>query len=190
MAAPLSETQAQAAVVQTELAGDATHQAGVFPPFDATHFASQIIWLAIVFGALYVLMSRVALPRVGSILDARKHRLAADLDEAARMQTQAKAASDAYDKTLADARAGAQALAQQTHEKLQAESDAKRHALEADLNAKLATAEAQISETKSRAMSNVAGIAQDTAMALVEHLTGRAPSPEAVTAAISSLKTS
>ncbi|MDX7949984.1 F0F1 ATP synthase subunit B [Lichenihabitans sp. Uapishka_5] len=182
MATP--EQAAEAAVVKTEIAGDATHQAGVFPPFDSHAFLPQIIWLVLIFGALYWLMSRVALPRVEGILEARKHRLAKDLGEAAAMQAQAKAAGETYDKTLADARVRSQTLAQEQHDKLHATSEAKRHAVEADLNAKLATAEAQIQETRTRAMSNVATIAEDAAAAIVDHLTGRAPDRQQVSAAV------
>ncbi|MCW6507149.1 F0F1 ATP synthase subunit B [Lichenifustis flavocetrariae] len=182
MASP--QTAAESAVVKTELAGDATHQAGVFPPFDAHNFLPQIIWLVIIFGALYWLMSRVALPRVEGILEARRHRLAKDLDDAAKMQAQAKAAGEAYDKTLAEARARAQTMAQQTHDKLHAESETKRHALDAELNAKLASAERQIDDMRTRAMTNVASIAEDTAMVLVDHLTGRRPDRQSVSAAV------
>jgi F-type H+-transporting ATPase subunit b len=173
---------AQAAAANPDLASG--HQENVFPPFDAHSFASQIVWLVIIFGALYWLMSRVALPRVENILDARKHRLATDLDDAAAMQAQAKAAGEAYDKTLADARARAQSMAQAQHDKLNAESDAKRHTLEDELNGKLAAAETQIAATRARAMSNVATIAEDAAMALVDHLTGRTPDRAAVSAAV------
>ncbi len=162
---------------------DAGHQAGVFPPFDAHNFVPQIVWLVIIFGALYWLMSRIALPRVETILDARRTRIGTDLDDARRMQEQAHAAGEAYDRTLAEARSRAQALAQQTHDTLHAESEAKRHALEADLNAKLAAAEAQIAETRAGAMGNVAGIARDAAGTIVEHLTGKPASAEALSAA-------
>ncbi len=180
----MAESLSEVAAANPDLASG--HQENVFPPFDAHNFLPQIIWLVIIFGALYWLMSRVALPRVEGILVARRHRLEKDLDDAAAMQAQAKAAGEAYDKTLADARVRAQGLAQETHDKLHAESEAKRHALEADLNTKLAAAETQIAETRSRAMTNVASIAQDTAVALVERLTGRAPDRQAVDAAVAS----
>ena len=187
---PAPATDPQAAVVSTEIAGDTTHQAGVFPPFDAHNFVPQIVWLVIIFGLLYWLMSRIALPRVQGILEARRDRLAKDLDDAATMQQQARAAGEAYDKTVADARSRAQGLAQQTHDKLHAESEAKRHAIEAELNAKLAAAEAQITATRSRAMGNVASIAEDAAITLVQHLTGKAPSSEAIRAAVAAKKAS
>ena len=178
----MATTVSEAAVANPDLATG--HQENVFPPFDAHNFLPQIIWLAIIFGLLYWLMSRVALPRVQGILDARRHRLAKDLDDAAAMQIQAKQAGEAYDKTLADARARSQALAQETHDKLHAEAESKRHAVEAELNTKLADMEKQIADTRSRAMANVSTIAGDAAAALIEHVTGRAPSREAVDAAV------
>ena len=181
MAAPASDAL-PAGAVNTP---DAT---GVFPPFDAHNFLPQIIWLVIIFGALYWLMSRIALPRVAGILETRSSRIAKDLDDARAMQDQAHAAGVAYDKTLADARGRAQALAQQTHDKLHGESEAKRHALEAELNGKLAVAEAQIAETKSRAMGNVEAIARDAASSIIEHLTGKAPNPETLSAAAAATK--
>jgi F-type H+-transporting ATPase subunit b len=181
MAAPASASDAlPAGIVDNP---DAGHQAAVFPPFDAHNFLPQLIWLAIIFGALYWLMSRIALPRVEGILEARKTRIAKDLDDSRAMQDQAQAAGVAYDKTLADAKVRAQALAQQTHDQLHAESESKRHALETELNTKLAAAEAQISDTKTRAMGNVDSIARNTASAIVQHLTGRSPSAEAISAA-------
>jgi F-type H+-transporting ATPase subunit b len=162
---------------------DAGHQTGVFPPFDAHNFVPQLIWLVIIFGALYWLMSRIALPRVESILGARASRISSDLDEARRMQDQAQAASAAYEKTLADAKGRAQALAQETQDKLHAQSEAKRHALEAELNGKLAAAEQQIVATKASAMGNVETIARDAAQAIMEHLTGKPANPSTLAAA-------
>ena len=142
------------------------------------------------FGALYWLMSRVALPRVGSILEARQARIGGDLAAAARMQDEATAASADYDAKLNAAKGRAQALAQETHDKLHAETEAKRQSLDADLNRRLAAAENQIAETKARAMGNVQGIAREAAAAIVERLTGKPVSPDAVDAALITIKSS
>ena len=171
----MAENALPAGVVDNPEAG---HQAGAFPPFDTHNFVPQLIWLVVIFGALYLLMSRVALPRVQGILDARRSRIASDLDSARIMQDQAEAAGEAYDKTLADAKGKAQGLAQETHDKLHAEAEARRHSLESDLNGRLSAAEAQIADTRTRAMANVDGIARDAARTIVQHITGRAPSDE------------
>jgi F-type H+-transporting ATPase subunit b len=167
----------------TEAPGGA-HAKGPFPPFNAETFASQLVWLAITFVALYLLTSRVVLPRVASILEARRDRIAGDLAEAQRLQGEADAALSAYEKSLADARNRAQALAQERREQQNAQADAKRKALEAELNAKLADAEKSIASTKAAAMDSVRGIAEGAAGAIVERLIGTAPSGEAASAAV------
>ena len=157
---------------------------GNFPPFQKETFASQLFWLAIVFIALYLLMANVALPRLGGILAARQKRIADDLAEAADQKKQSDAALAAYEQGLADARNRAQSAANQTRERLNAESEKARHALEAKLNIKLAAAEKTIAATKTAAMANVRGIATETAGAIVQRLTGITPVSSAVAAAV------
>jgi F-type H+-transporting ATPase subunit b len=158
---------------------------GPFPPFNAETFASQLVWLTIVFVALYVLAARVALPRVASILEARRDRIAGDLAEAQRLKTESDEALAAYEKSLADARNRAQALANQMREKQNAEAEAARKTLERSLNAKLAEAEQSIAATKTAAMGNVRSIAVEAASAIVERIIGSAPTGVAVDAAVS-----
>ncbi len=157
---------------------------GAFPPFAADTFASQILWFVIAFVALYLIISRIAIPRIGGTLEARSGRIADDLAEAARLKEQSDAAMAAYEKALADARGRAQTLAGETRDRLHAQAEERRKALEADLNANIAAAEKTIAATKTSAMTNVRGIAVDTATAIVERLTGAAPAAPAVEAAV------
>jgi F-type H+-transporting ATPase subunit b len=160
------------------------HGPGPFPPFQKDTFASQLFWLAVCFVALYVLMSKVALPRVGSILQARRDRIASDLAEAQRAKDESEAAMAAYEKALADARNRAQAIAAEVREKLMAEAETKRKTLEAELNAQLAEAERTIAATKLAAMANVRSVAAEAAAAIVERLIGTRPPETAVAQAI------
>ncbi len=156
----------------------------VFPPFDTANFVSLLVWLVLTFGLLYLLMAKVALPRVRDILKTRMGKINGDIAEANRLRTEANAASAAYDRTLAAAKSRSQALAQETHQKLAAEADARRHALESELNAKLAEAEAEIGRRKAAAMTHVGEIARDATAAIVERLTGKPADLAAVSAAV------
>jgi F-type H+-transporting ATPase subunit b len=159
--------------------------ARAFPPFDKQTFPSQLLWLAVTFVALYLLMSRIALPRIDSILERRRQRIAGDLAEALRLKGESDAAIAAYEKALADARGRAQALVNDARQKQAAEAEAARKALDAALNARIAAAESSIAATKTAAMVNVRGIATEAAAAIVERLIGIAPpSPEVVAAAV------
>ena len=160
---------------------------GAFPPFDAHTFASQLLWLVIAFVALYVLMSRWALPRVGGIIERRQQRISGDVAEAGRLKQESEAALAAYEKDLADARARAQGIANETRDKQSAAAEARRKTLEDELNARIAESEKSIAATKQAAMSNVRGIAEDAARAIVERLAGQAPSEQAVSEAVGSV---
>lgn len=171
----------------TEVGHEGGHE-GVFPPFNSETFASQLLWLAITFGVLYWMVSKIVAPRIGSILEVRRDRIGADLAEAERMRAETDAAIAAYEQSLAEAKARAGAIATETREKVGKELDARRHAAEADLSARLATAEAEISAIKTKAMGEVDAIATETTEAIVAALIGGSSREEAAAAVAAARK--
>ena len=161
---------------------------GSFPPFDASTFPSQLLWLAITFGLFYLFLKKVVLPRVGGILEDRSARISSDLDEASRMKAQADEAVAAYEQELAEAKAKANAIGQQANEASKAEAEAARKKVEESLGKKLAEAEAQIATIKSNAMREVGSIAEETSAAIVRQLTGSKVDKAAIAAAVKSVR--
>src|SRR6185437_11502018 len=176
MAAPAHTTT-------TEHVPKGEHDGG-FPPFNPQNFASQLVWLVIAFVLLYALMAKWALPKVAGVIEKRQKGIEGDLAEAQRLKEQSDAAVAAYEKALADARGRAQAIANETRERATAEAATARKKVEETLNAKLADAEKTIAATKQTAMSNVRSVAVDAAAAIVERLTGAAPSEKTVADAV------
>jgi F-type H+-transporting ATPase subunit b len=176
--------------IGTALAADAAKADGEssFPPFDAATFPGQIFWLVITFGVLYYLMSKIALPRVVEILETREGKIDGDLKAAAAMQEKAKVAGEAYEKLLADAKAGAQSTAQKAKDAAAAAGEAKRKIVEADTATRLAASEASINTARDKAMGNVAGIAADTAADIVKRITGVAPKADELKRAVASVQ--
>ena len=173
---PGEETLATSDYGDETTTGTSSHDvkdSGVFPPFDTTTFGPQLFWLALTFGALYLLMSKVALPRIGEVLEVRRDRIEGDLAEADRLRKKTDQAIASYETELAEARAKSQGIAEDTRASLKADIDAKRAEVEADLAKKVAVAENRIQKTKADALSNVGEIAADTAVALVSRLTGK-----------------
>ncbi len=153
------------------------------PQLNIHDFAPQLVWLAISFVALYFLMSRLALPEIGKVLDDRKNRIADDLAEAARLRDATEAAIASYDQALADAKARAQGIARASRETMNAEIEKQRTEIDAQINARTADAEKRITALKEAAVGHVAEIATDAAEALVARFTGKAPKrPELVSA--------
>jgi len=180
MAESHGEVKGQNTNSHTEADGGAS----AFPPFDPSTFPSQLVSLVITFVALYLIVSRVALPRVGAVIDARQKKIEGDLADAQKLKDESEAALKAYESDLASARSRAQAISAETREKLNATSEAERKSLEDKLSARLADADKAIAATRATAMSNVRGIAADAAGAIVQRLTGRAPDAKAVASAV------
>lgn len=155
-----------------------------FPPFDASTFASQLLWFAITFAVLYYLMAKVALPRLGAIIEGRRDRIAADLDAAERLKSESEDAARSYEKALTQARAKASGIAEEARTAAKAKADAQRAETERALAEKLAVAETRITEIKNRALSEVGAIASDASEAVVNSLIGAKATPDEVNAAI------
>jgi len=180
-AAPASDSGTDAHA-GTAVPAEAGHEGG-FPPFDPATFPSQILWLAITFGLFYLFLKRVIVPRLHGILETRSGRIAADLDQAAKLKGEADAAVAAYEQALAEARDNAHVIGQQARDEAKAEAEAARKKVEAGLEKKLAQAEERIASIKAGAMKDVGSIAETTAQAILERLVGKADKAE-VSAAV------
>ena len=160
---------------------------GGMPQFDFAVWPGQIVWALIIFVSLYVVLSRVLLPRVRAALEARAAKISGDMDEARRLRAEAQVQADAAAKEIADARLRAQRTASEAKAKSADEAKARQAALEADLNAKIADAEVKIRASRDQAMTNVRSIAADTVVAISEKLTGEAPAAADVETALSAV---
>jgi F-type H+-transporting ATPase subunit b len=154
------------------------------PQLDSSTFLPQLFWLAVSFVVLYALMRWLALPRVRSAIDARRRQIDGDLSRAAELKAQAEAAQDAYQKVLAEARAAAQATLREAGERLAGEAAERQRQLAASLAEQIAAAEQRIADARQAALGEVRGIAADIARSVTEKLTGAAPDPAPVAAAV------
>src|ERR1700688_1499010 len=157
---PVAESHGGAKDAAAHTEADGGHKAP-FPPFQKDTFASQLVSLLIAFVALYLIVSRIALPRVGKTIDDRQDAIEGDLAEAQKLKDESDRALKAYESELAAARSRAQAISAETREKLNAASEAERKTLEERLAGQLAEGGQTVASTRETAMSNVRGIAAD-----------------------------
>lgn len=154
------------------------------PQLDFSSWPPQLIWLAITFFSLYLLMARVALPRIANVLEQRRDRVASDLDEAARLKEETEGAIASYEAALAEARAKAHAIAKETREALNVELEAQRAEVDRKIAARTAEAEKRIGAMKAAALGEIDAAAADTAEAIVRTLIGGRPDRRDITAAV------
>lgn len=144
------------------------------PQLNFAHFPNQIFWLVIALGAIYYILSRIALPRIAAILANRKDVITSDLTAAEAMKQKAREAEAAYEKALADARVESSRIIGVAKAEIQAELDVAIAKADAEIAARAAEAEKAISEMRAGAAESVAAVAKDTAVELVSALGGRA----------------
>ncbi len=154
------------------------------PQLKLQDFPPQLIWLAIIFVGLYLLMSRLLVPRISSVLDARTNRIEGDLAEARRLKDETQKAISDYERALSDARGKAGTLAQGERDKLKAEIDQERAKVEGQLTSRLNAAEAQIRAARDTALGQVHDVAGETVETLVQELLGIKVSREDALAAV------
>lgn len=150
----------------------ATHEAAGFPPFKTETFPSQLFWLALTFCFLFVVLWRVAGPRINAAITGRRNTINTAIDGAAKARADAEAAQAAYEDALAKARGRANALAEETRAKLNAEIAHAKAEADAKAHDAMTAADARIAATRESAKSAVQAAARDAAIAIVERLTG------------------
>jgi F-type H+-transporting ATPase subunit b len=145
------------------------------PQLNPLDWGPQLIWLVITFGILYLLMKRIALPRIGGVIEARQARISGDLEEAERLHRETQEAIAAYEQALAEAKQKAHAIADQGRAWLKAEMADDRASSSASLAQGRRGREAD-RQARVSALKDVNVVAADVATDLVKQLIGVAPS--------------
>ncbi|MFY0679679.1 MAG: F0F1 ATP synthase subunit B' [Thalassovita sp.] len=152
-----------------EAAGHATEAVSApgMPQLDFSNWGNQIFWLLITLVVIYLVLSRIALPRIAAVLSERQGTITNDLTKAEELKAKAIDAEEAYVKALADARAEAQRIANETKAEMQAELDASIAKADVQIAAKLAESEAAVAAIRATALDNIKDVAKETAAEII-----------------------
>ena len=160
------------------------HESGGLPQLNVSTFEEQVVWLFLTFIVLFVIVSRLVLPRVTKVLEEREERIAGDLDTAERLKKEAKEVRDAYEEAVALARKKAQETIFGAKEQIQADIAKAQAELDATLSARAEQAEAEIAKARDAALANIGDVASEVATALVSKLAGTSGDEAAVAKAV------
>jgi F-type H+-transporting ATPase subunit b len=179
-----TETEAVAdhATEAAGAAGRAAESAGM-PQLDFSTFPNQMFWLAVALVLIYLILSKVALPRIGATLDDRQGRITGDIEAAERLKAQAVDAEKAYNQALVDARAEAGRIVGAAKADIQADLDRATAKADAEIAVRAAEAEKAIAEIRAGMTDSVGEVAKSTTAALVAAL-GGASDAKSVAAAV------
>lgn len=180
----LGETPAEAHAqshATTEAVDD--HGGGGLPQFEFQHWGGQIVYLVFLFVVLYLLISKVFAPRMRRVFDEREQTIAGAVADARRVQAEAQSQAEAAQSELNEARASARRTAAAAKARVGEDVARRQAAQEAALAERVAEAESRIGRVRDQALSQVEAVAAETTQAIVEKLTGKAPSQAELNAA-------
>jgi F-type H+-transporting ATPase subunit b len=162
---------------------DAGGSALGMPQLCGDWMSNQVFWLVVTLVAIFFIMSRIALPRIGAVLAERSGTITNDIAAAEELKNKASEAEAAYEKALVDARAEAAKIVAEAKAEIQAELDVELQKADAEIAAKTAESEAAIAEIRDGAVKSVTTVAKDTAKELVAAMGGSADA-KTITAAV------
>ena len=154
------------------------------PQFDPAVWTPQLVWLAISFIVLYLLMAKVALPRVTEVLEEREERINESLRRAEMLRLRAEDAIAAYERTIADVRARAAEEVRTAREQAAADSAERNARLSEQLAREIGAAEERIHRARAAAIAGLRDVAITVSGAAVERLVGQHVDAKAVASVV------
>lgn len=151
------------------------------PQFDPTMFTTQLVWLAITFSILFLLMKKVALPRISQVLNERKYKNEENLEKAEQLKNEAETAAEAYENTMAEARDKGRDALREVRERMAKEEEVRHRELAERLAAEIKTVETRIAAAKDKAVAGIHDVAAEVALAVVEKLVEETVTEKTVT---------
>ena len=158
------------------------------PQLDFSTFGNQIFWLVVTLIVVYLILSRVALPRIAEVLSERRDTISDDIAAAEEFKSKAVAAEEAYNKALFDARSEASKIIENTKSEMKLELDVAIAKADAEIAVKVEEGEKIIDSIRRDALDSVEEVAKETAMALVSTLGVKGDQKAVFTAVASELK--
>ena len=158
------------------------------PQMEFADYMPQVVWLVITFATLYVLMAKLALPRITDILETRQRRLDHDLELSEKLRDEAQTTLAEYDAAIVSARAETESLLAKARESIQTETQERIAELNGRLESEIRESDARIRHAMSQAMDELVVVAGNSARAAVERLAGIKVSDEQARVAVESVR--
>jgi F-type H+-transporting ATPase subunit b len=172
------------AAAETTNTGTQAPEGAGFPPFETETYPAQLFWLAVTFAFLFVVLWRVAGPRIAGVIADRKGRIADDLGAAERHRKEAEAALASYESALDAGREAARAIVEDNRKRIATEADGAKTLADAKAREATEAAEARIAAMRAQAKDRLSKAAEEAAVDIVSRLTGDKVSPGDAAAAV------
>ena len=162
-------------------------ESGGMPQLNPEFWISQIVWLVITFGALYVILSKVILPKISNNLESRRSQILENIEIAEKQREESEEKLKEFDKIILNSKLEAKNLFNEARQKVLNEIDKKRSEMEKNLEEEISSAEKEIQSLNNNSTENIKKIATETSLNLIQQLIGEEINKESISSVVDGL---
>ena len=162
-------------------------ESGGMPQLNPEFWISQIVWLVITFGALYVILSKVILPKISNNLESRRSQILENIEIAEKQREESEEKLKEFDKIILNSKLEAKNLFNEARQKVLNEIDKKRSEMEKNLEEEISSAEKEIQSLNNNSTENIKKIATETSLSLIQQLIGEEINKESISSVVNGL---
>ena len=162
-------------------------ESGGMPQLNPEFWISQIVWLVITFGALYVILSKVILPKISNNLESRRSQILENIEIAEKQREESEEKLKEFDKIILNSKLEAKNLFNEARQKVLNEIDKKRSEMEKNLEEEISSAEKEIQSLNNNSTENMKKIATETSLSLIQQLIGEEINKESISSVVNGL---
>ena len=162
-------------------------ESGGMPQLNPEFWISQIVWLVITFGALYVILSKVILPKISNNLESRRSQILENIEIAEKQREESEEKLKEFDKIILNCKLEAKNLFNEARQKVLNQIDKKRSEMEKNLEEEISSAEKEIQSLNNNSAENIKKIATETSLNLIQQLIGEEINKESISSVVNGL---
>ena len=159
-------------------------ESGGMPQLNPEFWISQIFWLIITFGILFIILTKVILPKISDNLETRKSQILENIETADKQKEESQKKIDEYEKMILDSKLKAKSYFNEAREKILDDINKKRAALEKDLDEEIGEVEKELSDLKNKSGEKINKIAAETSAELIKELIGEEVNSSSIAAIV------
>ncbi len=158
------------------------------PQFDPTYIYSQVFWLIVSFTILYLLMSRLIIPRVSTALEERVMTVEKDIEQARKIREEAESILEKYKTGIAETVKQSQKIMQESYEKSIVKAEEKKKDIQAELEVVVAQAEAEIGELKAQLIKDIEKSEVELVQSIIKTIPGVSATQKEIDSALNKVR--
>ena len=159
-------------------------ESGGMPQLNPEFWVSQIVWLVLTFGILYIVLSKLILPKISDNLESRKSQILENIETAETQREESEKKLKEFEKIILDSKIEAKNHFNEVRQKTLEDINNKRSALEKDIDKEIRAAEEEINNLKTNSNEKIKNIAVETSAELIKHLIGEEANNSSISAIV------